>query len=101
MANFNSFDSGAEKAPKLEITFQSATPMPTSTLNLGNKGDGNKDGKINLIDMSVLHTDWKPDLDIQKIIREGIDMNDDKLINTFDFGLHRNLLIKLGVIKTR
>lgn len=61
----------------------------------GQKGDGNTDGKINLTDMSVLLTDFNK----EKGFREPIDMNDDKKINTFDFSLHRKLLIDTGVIK--
>ncbi|KKQ77905.1 hypothetical protein A3B42_02920 [Candidatus Daviesbacteria bacterium RIFCSPLOWO2_01_FULL_38_10] len=73
------------------------TPTPTSTPTSppGQKGDGNKDNKINLIDMSVLLTDFNK----EQGYREPIDMNDDKKINTFDFSLHRKLLLELGVIK--
>lgn len=66
----------------------------------GNKGDGNSDGKINLIDMSVIHTDWMRTSRMSNF-RVGIDMNNDGLINTFDYSLHRNLLLQLGVIKSR
>ncbi|MBI2338339.1 hypothetical protein HYU95_04110, partial [Candidatus Daviesbacteria bacterium] len=71
----------------------SPTPVPRP------KGDGNKDGKVNLIDMSVLHTDWKVYAESKKTIRGGIDMNDDGLVNVFDFGALRDLLINLRVIK--
>lgn len=70
------------------------TPMPKPF-----KGDGNKDGKINLIDMSVIHTDWMKTKDSSTAFRDGIDMNSDGVINTFDFALHRQLLLSLGVIK--
>lgn len=71
----------------------SPSPTPTSTPLPLKKGDGNKDGKINLVDMSVLLSHWnKGDL-------AEIEMNDDGKINTFDFSLHRKLLIDLGVIK--
>lgn len=70
-------------------------PTPIPTPPPGPKGDGNKDGKINLTDMSVLLTDFNK----EKGFREPIDMNDDKKINTFDFSLHRKLLVELGVIK--
>lgn len=59
------------------------------------KGDGNSDGKVNLVDMSVLLTDFNK----EKGFREPIDMNDDKKINTFDFSLMRKLLLDLEVIK--
>lgn len=61
----------------------------------GQKGDGNTDGKVNLIDMSVLLTDFNK----EKSFREPIDMNGDGKINTFDFSLMRKQLIDLGVIK--
>lgn len=68
---------------------QGLTPPP------GNKGDGNKDGKINLVDMSILLTDFNK----EQGFREPIDMNGDGKINTFDFSLHRKLLIDTGIIK--
>jgi|GEM_PF-1410627 len=61
------------------------------------KGDGNKDNKINLVDMSVLLTDFNK----EQGYREPIDMNDDKKINTFDFSLMRKQLIDLKVIKSQ
>ncbi len=64
-------------------------------------GDGNKDGKIDLVDMSILHTDWRASLNIQKTIREGIDMNGDGLVNSIDFATLRQKLQQLGVIKVR
>ncbi|MBI2334714.1 right-handed parallel beta-helix repeat-containing protein [Candidatus Daviesbacteria bacterium] len=74
-------------------------PLPTPTVVPtpipANKGDGNYDGRINLEDMSVLLTDFNK----EQGYREPIDMNDDKKINTFDFSLHRKLLLELGVIK--
>lgn len=65
------------------------------------KGDGNKDGKINLTDMSVQHTDWKPSDSYKKTIRIGIDMNNDGYVNAFDFSALRGLLQQLGVIKVK
>lgn len=66
---------------------------PCPLTNVPGKGDGNKDGKIDLIDMSVLLLWWN---------KEGlpeIDLNSDGKINTFDFSLMRNLLIQHKVIK--
>lgn len=79
----------------------SPKPTPTPSPKPGNKGDGNKDGKINLTDMSILHTDWRPSDSYKKTIRTGIDMNDDGYINTFDFSALRRLLQQFGVIKVR
>ena len=62
----------------------------------GQKGDGNKDGKINLVDMSVLLTYFNKTGNLPPI-----DMNDDGVVNTFDFSLMRKQLIDLGVIKEK
>ncbi len=91
----------AKPACKLPESAEGWCPNPTPVPGPKGNGDGNKDGKINLIDMSILHTDWKADLKINKTIREGIDMNNDGLVNVFDFSALRNLLAKLGVIKIR
>lgn len=66
----------------------SATPIPGS-------GDGNKDGKVNLVDLSVLLTDFNKN----QGFRTGIDLNGDGVINTFDFSLMRTLLIQKGIIR--
>ena len=58
-------------------------------------GDGNNDGNVNLIDLSILLSDFNKTGNI----RNGIDMNGDGVINTFDFGLMRNLLVQKGVIR--
>lgn len=58
-------------------------------------GDGNGDGKINLIDLSVLLSDFNK----TSQFRIFIDLNGDGVINSFDFGLMRNLLIQKKVIK--
>lgn len=71
-----------------------ASPIPSATPAAGT-GDGNKDGKVDLIDLSVLLTDYNKN----QGIRTGIDMNKDGVINAFDFGLLRNLLIQKGVVK--
>lgn len=93
--------SGAPSAPiPAPTTKPSPSPFPTSTPRpsatpIPGTGDGNKDGKINLADMSVLLTDFNK----ESGFRVNIDMNGDGKINTFDFALMRNLLIQRGVIK--
>lgn len=85
-------------APPLDMDWcppASPTPAPKPS-----KGDGNSDGKINLVDMSVIHTDWMKNIKSLNF-REGIDMNSDGVINTFDYGLHRALLLQLGVIRSQ
>lgn len=72
-------------------------PSPTPVIN-PTKGDGNNDGKINLTDISIIFSDWMKTSNMQGF-RAGIDMNDDGQINTFDFGMMRNLLLNLGVIR--
>lgn len=66
----------------------------------GSKGDGNKDGKIDLADMSILHSDWMKKKEDQSF-RQNIDINDDALINTFDFSALRQILQEIGVIKVK
>lgn len=70
------------------------TPRPSATPAPGT-GDGNNDGKINLVDLSVLLTDFNK----TGGFRPSIDLNGDGVINTFDFSLMRNLLIQNKVIK--
>ncbi|MBI4078774.1 MAG: hypothetical protein HY429_00520 [Candidatus Levybacteria bacterium] len=72
--------------------------QPSKTIP-SNKGDGNKDGKVNLIDMSVLHTDYNKDAQKGQTIRAGIDMNDDGIINLHDYSALLKRLSELGVIK--
>ncbi len=72
------------------IPAPSATPVPGA----GN-GDGNNDGKVNLIDLSILLSDFNK----SSGFRSGIDLNGDNKINTFDFSLMKNLLIQNKVIR--
>lgn len=65
-----------------------ASPVPGT-------GDGNGDGKIDLVDLSILLSDFNK----RSGFRKGIDLNGDEVINTFDFSLMRNLLIQRGVIR--
>lgn len=76
-----------------------AAPNATSTPSSYKKGDANKDGKLDLVDMSILHSDWQASSNIKKNIRDGIDMNDDGLVNVFDFALLRQLLQNNKIIK--
>lgn len=83
----------------------SLTPEPTPTSSpavVPGDGDGNKDGRVNLIDMSLLLTHWFSGLsDPINVKAKGVDMNGDEVINTFDFGLLRQKLLELGVIRQR
>lgn len=71
------------------------TEAGSSTTPKKGSGDGNKDSRIDLADLSTLLTDFNKDNNF----REEVDMNADKKINTFDFSLMRNLLIEKKVIK--
>lgn len=86
--------SDCNSANELYCFEQPAGAAPPSTSQPGD-GDGNKDGKVDLIDLSILLTDFNKTGNF----RTGIDLNGDGKINTFDFSLMRNLLIKNGVIK--
>lgn len=70
----------------------SSTPSPAP---VPGTGDANGDGKIDLVDLSILLSDFNK----RSGFRKGIDMNGDGIINTFDFSLLRNLLIQRGVIR--
>ncbi|OGZ69816.1 MAG: hypothetical protein A3F47_01625 [Candidatus Staskawiczbacteria bacterium RIFCSPHIGHO2_12_FULL_38_11] len=58
-------------------------------------GDGNGDKKVDLIDLSILMSDFNQ----TSGIRLGIDMNKDGVINSFDSSTLTNRLIQDGVIK--
>ncbi len=70
-----------------------STPTPTPILTT-KKGDGNKDGKIDLVDMSILLSYFNKTSSLPPI-----DMNEDKKINSFDFSLLRKILIENRVIR--
>lgn len=59
-------------------------------------GDGNNDGKVDFIDLSILLTDYNKN----QGFRTGIDIKGDGVINAFDFALMKNLLIKAGLVKS-
>lgn len=73
----------------------SSVPIPVVTITTV-KGDANEDGKTDLIDLSILLSDFNKTSDF----RTGIDMNEDTQVNSFDFSLMRNLLIQRGIIKS-
>lgn len=77
------------------ITSPTPTPIPTPTGTpfSSGKGDGNGDGKTDLIDISVLLSKFN------KADKGGIDMNNDGKINSFDLALLRKLLTQTGVIR--
>lgn len=94
-------DSSSLPVPSLSPTPSVSTaplpsPSPSSNpLPTGLKGDGNRNNRIDLGDMSVLLSDFHK----TGGFRSEIDMNADGTINTFDFSLLRKLLIEIGIIK--
>ncbi|MDP3973322.1 MAG: dockerin type I domain-containing protein [Candidatus Daviesbacteria bacterium] len=75
-----------------------ATPIPTSSPTASptpKAGDGNNDGIIDLVDLSILFSDFNK----TSGFREAIDLNSDGIINTFDFSFMRLKLIEEGVIR--
>lgn len=69
-------------------------PLPSATPRPGT-GDGNNDGKVNLVDLSVMLTDWQK----RSGFRVGIDLNADGFINTLDLSLMFTILRQNGVIR--
>lgn len=93
---FNKISSEEPLKPNKAAACVSEVHISTSTsTSLPDKGDGNNDGKIDLVDLSILLTDFNK----TNGLRKGIDMNGDGVINTFDFSLIRTLLIQKGLIK--
>lgn len=64
------------------------------------KGDGNRDGLVNLVDLSVLLSRWNDSRTINpNSFNDLVDMNDDNVINTFDFSGIVLVLKQLNVIR--
>ncbi len=63
-------------------------------------GDGNANGddRVDLADLSILLSAFNKVAGTPGF-RGGVDLNGDRTINSFDFGLMRNLLIQKGVIR--
>src|SRR3989344_816040 len=73
--------------PKLEVTKPGVGEF--------RKGDGNKDGRVDRIDLSVMMTNWAKTTGLPT----EIDINDDSLINAVDFSALVLILKQEGVIK--
>ena len=71
----------------------SSSPSPSPQA----KGDGNKDGFIDLGDLSMMYTKWSPAIDITSNFE--LDFNDDKRINSIDREELRQLLLANGTIR--
>lgn len=81
-----------------DLIFNCPTPAPTSTPQaalVAGSGDGNNDGKIDLVDLSIFFSNFAKTENVNR----AVDLNSDGVINAVDFSLMRNLLIEKGVIK--
>lgn len=78
-------------------TVKSADPLllvNQATAGTFSKGDANRDGKVDFVDMSILLSNWNKTTGFN----DELDYNDDKVINTFDFAGLVQLLILGGLI---
>ena len=78
-----------------EITDVCNNTFSLSSSTQSGPGDGNGDGKVDLIDLSVLLSDFNK----TGAFRKGIDMNSDGIVNSIDFRLLRIILVQNGIIK--
>ena len=74
----------------------SPSPSPVASSAPGAvSGDGNNDGVVNLIDLSILLSNYNKTSGFPP----GIDLNTDGIINLFDRGQMINILIQNGALK--
>ncbi|MBI2195986.1 hypothetical protein HYU45_00035, partial [Candidatus Daviesbacteria bacterium] len=88
--------------PKIIVSFQSSvrsvpavTSTPVVVSNLRHDGDINSDGQINLTDMSRLLSQFG------QSGQSEADLNGDRVVNTMDVLMLRNILVKNGVLSRR
>lgn len=73
----------------------SPTPTPTLSPVVSLEGDINQDGKVDLLDLSVLLSDWgKPNSEAMRA-----DLNSDGIINVFDYSKLTKILKDAGLIQ--
>jgi hypothetical protein len=74
----------------------SPSPVPTPSIAPASrvKGDGNHDGVVNLVDLSVLMSNFGKKIDFPG----EIDLNNDGFINSLDYSAMVKLLISEGII---
>lgn len=79
------------------ISSSTATELKVNNLREGEflNGDGNRDGKVDALDLSVLRKWWG-----KTGFPQEIDINDDGVINTPDLSALRKILEINGIIKT-
>lgn len=71
-------------------------PSQTVTITTTLRGDFNRDGQPNFVDLSILLSNWGK---VSSLTAAGVDLNSDGVINTFDFSLMRQVLIDQGVVR--
>ncbi len=75
--------------PELQVN-NSNNPNPSASPTV-QVGDGNHDGKINLVDLSIMLSNFTK-LSTQPDFPNDLDINDDGIINSIDFSSEINLL---------
>lgn len=68
------------------------SPSPTPFPVPQGKGDGNNDGQINLVDLSILLSNYNR-------LKSEFDFNSDSVINSLDYGTMIQVLFSKGVIR--
>lgn len=93
----NNWTYGDTSRYSIKVAFTpSAVTIPSpSPITVVGSGDGNNDGKVNLADLSILLSNFNKTSDFPK----PIDLNGDGKINSIDYGLMIQILIKAGVVK--
>lgn len=71
------------------IISSSPSPSPSPSPAVSKKGDFNKDGKVNAVDVSILFSNWN-----KTNFLKGTDLNSDNKINSVDFATLKSLLGK-------
>ncbi len=84
--------------PQISVTSSKTEELKVNNTRQGEflNGDGNKDGKIDILDLSVLRKWWN-----KTGFPQEIDINDDGVINTPDISGLRKILEIAGIIKTK
>lgn len=100
--NVNILDIQRDVTFNIASTVATGTPIPTATVSatpfptsVGSNGDMNNDGRITLVDMSVLLSRWNK----TGTAAGKADINSDGVVNTFDYGMMVQILRQNGVIK--
>jgi hypothetical protein len=90
------FTASVEGNPQAFLTTSPEQQLRVNNLRQGEflNGDGNKDGKVDILDLSVLRKWWG-----KTGFPQEIDIDDNAVLNTFDLGGLRKILEANGIIK--